>query len=309
MNYAVIIVTRNAINRIGKLLTAILQQVLPPEKIIVVDNASNDGTAEFCKNIDISNLIIIQNSENTGGAGGFFTGMRTFLSTGIQYAWIFDDDAVPLHPESSSKLFFFMERYSLKVAGSLIIDEENHSKTAFEYKTPNGCLVNVNDICKSEIIWDEVKFFNGVLIDREVISLCGFPRVELFIRGDEAEYRRRIRNFGYKMATTTEVFVQHPSSVKEYFNFLGAKVWYSDSRFKRYFTYRNRALLLSENGYYFKIAKKFSRTLLFNTFVAQDFNAIIDCCKGYFDGILKNTNGNNSKTYKELGQLQKTQAN
>jgi rhamnopyranosyl-N-acetylglucosaminyl-diphospho-decaprenol beta-1,3/1,4-galactofuranosyltransferase len=300
MNYAAIIVTRNSKQRIGKLLTALQLQSLRPEKIIIVDNASEDSTVSFCKNLGLHNLDIIQNAENLGGAGGFNIGLHYFFGTGIRYAWTFDDDAIPLTRDGSMRLIQFMEQHSLKAAGPLVLDPENEGKTAFKYKTPVGPSTDVGQISEYEIIWDDVKFFNGVMLDRSVISECGLPRAELFIRGDEAEYLARVRKAGCRMATLTEVHVSHPSSVNEYFTFFNRKIWYCKSRSKRYFTYRNRALLHSERGHLSKIGREWIMHMAFNLLNTKDYQALIDCCRGYWDGALKKTETRNAKRYKKL---------
>ena len=299
MDYAAIIVTRNSTKSIKRLLTAINGQACSPAQIIIVDNASEDGTVECCKSLGLPNLMLIQNKENLGGAGGFHIGLKRFMETGLRYAWTFDDDAIPVGADCSANLFSFMKKHALKVAGSLVLAQEDKERTAYEYKSPAASL-KVSDLIGDNIIWHDVKFFNGVMLEREVVDTCGLPREELFIRGDEAEYRRRIKERGYRMATATGVQVIHPSSAFEYRKFGKTRIWYSPSRGKRYFTYRNRAIYHAERGFKVKIIRELLRHVAFNITVTKDYTAVVDCCRGYLDGALGKIDNGNFRYYKTL---------
>ena len=64
--------------------------------IIIIDNASNDGTDnaldEYIKNNDI---IYINMKTNLGGAGGFQYGIRFAVENNYDYIWMMDDDCMP----------------------------------------------------------------------------------------------------------------------------------------------------------------------------------------------------------------------
>ena len=46
-----VIVTHNRITRLLQCIRAVLSQSIPPQEIVVVDNASTDGTVEALKHI------------------------------------------------------------------------------------------------------------------------------------------------------------------------------------------------------------------------------------------------------------------
>ena len=64
------------------------------EAILVVDNASDDGTAELLS-ADFPDVRVIRNPVNTGGAGGFATGLEHALAGECDAVWLMDDDTVP----------------------------------------------------------------------------------------------------------------------------------------------------------------------------------------------------------------------
>ena len=90
-----IIVTHNRVELLVRCLTAIRNQTLTPEGIIVVDNASTDGTGEALRQIaqDDQRVTHLKLEKNVGGAGGFYEGMRYASSLGDGWLWLMDDDA------------------------------------------------------------------------------------------------------------------------------------------------------------------------------------------------------------------------
>ena len=64
--------------------------------VLVVDNASSDGTAEYLETLKRENRVhVIKLSRNLGGAGGFNLGIRKAVEYGYEYIWTMDDDTLP----------------------------------------------------------------------------------------------------------------------------------------------------------------------------------------------------------------------
>ena len=61
--------------------------------VIVVDNASSDGSVEMLESYRVRPIRLIKNKENLGGTGGFNTGLREALS-GVQYVHLLDNDVI-----------------------------------------------------------------------------------------------------------------------------------------------------------------------------------------------------------------------
>ena len=70
-----------------------------PGKIVVVNNASTDGTKDFLekwlKKKSKYERVVINLEKNTGGSGGFATGTQYLLDNGSDWIWVSDDDAYP----------------------------------------------------------------------------------------------------------------------------------------------------------------------------------------------------------------------
>lgn len=66
MNNAVVIVTYNRLELLKECLACVCGQTIPFSRVIVVDNHSTDGTAEYLASR--TDIEVIREAENLGGA-------------------------------------------------------------------------------------------------------------------------------------------------------------------------------------------------------------------------------------------------
>ena len=87
-------------NRLAKLKVTLARYLEAPpevlEAIMLIDNASGDGTADYLAGLNDPRLHVLRLTENTGGAGGFETGVRE-AARRFDPDWMVlsDDDARP----------------------------------------------------------------------------------------------------------------------------------------------------------------------------------------------------------------------
>ncbi|OXM14207.1 glycosyltransferase family 2 protein [Paenibacillus herberti] len=99
------IVTYNSVEDIEGCLECIRAQSYPIEKIVVLDNASSDGTAELLRRIG-GGLTVVESPENTGFAGGQ---NRALAEADSDYALVLNPD-VRMHPDYVRLLVEQLER-------------------------------------------------------------------------------------------------------------------------------------------------------------------------------------------------------
>lgn len=104
-----VVVTHRRRDLLRACLAAVEGQTRRPDVVVVVDNASDDGTAEQVRaEHPAADLLVL--TRNTGGAGGFAAGLAHALDRHApDLLWLLDDDCVP-HPTALARL--------LDVAGS-----------------------------------------------------------------------------------------------------------------------------------------------------------------------------------------------
>jgi len=101
-----IVVTRNRKTLLLECLAALRAQTRPPDRILVVDSASSDGT---CDALDAAGVLAdarvsyARLEENRGSAGGYGHGIALAARAGADWLWTMDDDAEP-RPDALERL-------------------------------------------------------------------------------------------------------------------------------------------------------------------------------------------------------------
>lgn len=89
MKVAAVVVTYNRKELLRECLQALLNQTRPLDEIIVVDNASTDGTDQMIPE-EFPQITHVRLPENIGGAGGFHEGMKLAYEKGHDWIWVMD---------------------------------------------------------------------------------------------------------------------------------------------------------------------------------------------------------------------------
>ncbi len=90
-----VVVAYNRRDLLPESVEATLAQTVAPDAVIVVDNASDDGSADALAERH-PEVDIVRLERNTGGAGGFTIGIALALQRGsARWVWLMDDDTVP----------------------------------------------------------------------------------------------------------------------------------------------------------------------------------------------------------------------
>jgi len=256
-----VIVTYNRKNLLLETIEAVVNQNRKLDAIIIVDNASTDNTdilldekhiisldtqsikynndslyKSIYKNI---NIYYLKKKSNTGGAGGFYTGLKFGYKNGFDMFWIMDDDVIP-------------DKYSLYELEKNILKFDNLGYVCSRVLSENGDSMNIPKIDLRPGItfypsWEKyldyglVKIiestFVSLLIPSKTIDKVGFPIPEMFIWGDDSEYTRRItKKFDAYLVGSSKVI--HKRKIQGKPNILTEK---NESRIRLfYYQYRNQ---------------------------------------------------------------------
>lgn len=210
-----VVVTYNRKEKLLECLSALESQSLPVDHIVVIDNASQDGTVDFLRQNNFVNDIsftLITLTSNQGGAGGFYEGIRFAAERHFDYIWLMDDDGMPA-PDCLIQLFPYANEK--RYIGPLVLDIADPHKLTFTLRLPNSktVLSTLDDIEQGQfhhIIPDIVMPFNGILFSSQLVSDIGLPHKEFFIWGDDIEYTWRAHREGYEIFTVIDAKFYHP---------------------------------------------------------------------------------------------------
>lgn len=290
-----IIVTFNRKDLLLRCLDCVLKQKYELDAILIVDNASSDGSFEYLsKNNFLSNPKIkyIYLDKNTGGAGGFYHGMEYACKKGFDFVWLMDDDGYP-----DINCLFNQKKYldENNCLGSIVLDEDNKDKLSFPIRIPNS-IKTINElqdikkfIVNTKVIADILIPFNGVLLSTKVINKIGLPCKDYFIWGDDMEYIYRLKSYGIKLFTITSAKFYHPKENK-----LGSKMFFNllifndtDSQIKLYCMCRNNTVNLLKYFSILHFLSFFFKVIWFYTITTPNFKKLKLSLTAIYHGIRK----------------------
>lgn len=190
---AAIVVTYNRKELLRQCITRLLGQAGASCDVIIIDNASTDGTEEMIEVEFQQPEIIYENTgSNLGGAGGFEYGVGKAIRMGYEYVWIMDDDTLP-EETALAELF----------AADIKLNGKWGFLSSVAYWTDGSiCQMNIQKkdifrhIGKNEYAMETAPIkmcsFVSLLVKSKVIREIGLPIGEYFIWTDDYEFTGRI---------------------------------------------------------------------------------------------------------------------
>jgi GT2 family glycosyltransferase len=277
-----VVVTHNRRELLAECLAAIAAQTRAPDHVLVVDNASGDGTASMVER-EHSGVELLRLDRNEGGAGGFHEGMRHAVAAGWGWLWLMDDDTIP-HTDALERL---LEAPALLEAGAT-----PPAMLASRVVWTDGRLHPMNQPRLTRDVDRVVRGFDrgavplrlctfpSLLVRSAVVERFGLPRKEFFIWSDDIDYTARVlrHESGY--------FV--PASVAVHKTATAAAPWTGGERF--YYAVRNGLWLVRGDALNLKerlvqlvvIARQVQRFLAFERYSLGSLRIL---SRGLLDGL------------------------
>src|ERR1700757_3076054 len=95
-----VVVTHRRPDELAKSLDVLTTQSRLPDRLIVVDNASEDHVRELVDGQPIPTTYL-PSHRNLGGAGGFALGILHALAAGADWVWLADEQGPPHNTEDT----------------------------------------------------------------------------------------------------------------------------------------------------------------------------------------------------------------
>lgn len=251
MKIIALVVTYNRLDLLKKSIQALRRQQRL-DRIIVVNNGSNDGTQEWlAAQPDIHTI----HQENVGGSGGFYTGIKAAYNEGADWIWCMDDDVFPKddcldqllkqveteNEKSNNKRPVGILAPKRTVAGKTFCHEFCRYNFTNPLTSMHAQKLSGHETQTTEIVGCD---FEGPFISRAVVETIGLPNRELFIFYDDTDYCLRAHLAGFRL-----LYV--PTALMDKHQFFADESWTSRNRkkkWKRYYQVRNSAYLNHHYG-------------------------------------------------------------
>ncbi|WP_299051107.1 glycosyltransferase family 2 protein [uncultured Nocardioides sp.] len=280
-------------NRLPLLTTLVerLGETTGLDEVLVVDNASTDGTGEWLARTgegrdDLRSRVL---TTNTGGAGGFHEGLAWALERGADLVWLMDDDGLP---DVDCLPVLLRHAGDLDFWGPVVVDQDHPEELVFPIRLPGGIrtahrVAEVEAAATDGLLADVVIPFNGVLVTRALVEEIGLPREEFFIWGDDHEYRLRAERAGGRVATVAGARVRHPSVGDLGTPMMFGRTTYnhSPSELKAYCMARNNTVNLRDYRGWAHVVAFWVKTVWFYSFTRRDPGRITLSARAAYAGL------------------------
>ena len=326
-NVCAVVVSYNRKQLLLECLESLKIQTEPIQGIYLIDNASTDRTPElllekgYISELPPQNLkepwekeFVIQNLTdgkeiklhfvrmhgNTGGAGGFYEGVKRGYEKGYDWLWLMDDDAEPKEDALESLSIYFRNNNIVGLAGSVMLPDNtlsiNHrGKINLKNVFPLIQIPLDSQEYQKQVIEIDMASFVGLLVKRNAIEKMGLPKKDFFIHHDDVEYCIRLRSIGKILLVPQSIIFHKEASKNDGIekDFFGRKSLRKDFN-KLWLTYYGRRNLVwlgrkySENKilFYFQIIKILPKQLLgIILYDDNKYKRIKFVLNAFFDGI------------------------
>lgn len=188
--------------------------------IVVVDNASTDGSVDALTSSGYP-IIIVKNQMNLGGTGGFNTGIRyTLEHLQQEFIWLLDNDAI-VSPDSLTHLIAAMDEEPLvALAGSRIVNQNDHTaivETGAFFSWQHGNVTAVHRNVSNSIVFGpnviDVDYVAvcSALVRVEALSRVGLMDERYFLLWDDMDWGACFKKHNYRVVCALNSVVYHPA--------------------------------------------------------------------------------------------------
>lgn len=225
LDVSVIIVNWNTREILRNCLRSIYEQTNHIRyEVIVVDNASSDGSAEMVRE-EFSQVVLIENAENRGFAAANNQGMA--IAHG-RYVLLLNSDTIVLDGAIQKTLIFADQQTDMAVVGCQVWENENEiQRTCFPFPSVKNMCFQATGLRRmfprSRVFgridygwWDrttlmEVDVVGGMfmLVRREAIDQVGLMDEDYFVYAEETDWCFRFWKAGWRCVFTPNARIIH----------------------------------------------------------------------------------------------------
>lgn len=214
----IIILNHNGKNCLPETLQGLLRIGYPETEIVLVDNASTDGSLEEARRI-FPRAAIIKNEHNVGFAAGMNVGIKYALERGAEYVLLLNYD-VKITDDFLTNLVEKMEKDKLIGLSSPMILKEDGAVWFSGGRIDWGRMRAVQTVSRLEKDSFSSKYLTGcaLLIRAEVFKKTGLLEEKYFLYYEDAEFSLKAKKAGYKLLVSPEKTLIHMEKSQEKFS-------------------------------------------------------------------------------------------
>lgn len=217
---AIVIPVYNGRDYLSDCLNSLKKQTLQPDRIVIIDNASNDGSKELLSafKFPISNFQLIFNNKNVGFAKACNQGIEEAIKGGADYVFLLNQDTVCkkdcleklLEAVEQEKNIFALQPLILLWEKKDLIQTSGDRIHFLGFGHSGDYKKNLKSLIfnfKSK----EITYASGaaMFINIKALKEVGFFDEDLFMYHEDLDLCLRARFLGYKIILAPEAVVYH----------------------------------------------------------------------------------------------------
>lgn len=239
---AIVILNWNGLNDTLACLASIKALSYPHVEVIIVDNASSDGSAAALRHL-FPDYFVMQMQENLGFTGGNNVGIQEALHRGADYVLLLNNDTVVAPDLIDNLLCTYTHFPQVGIVGATLLRFDDrttldHLGGIWDRQTATFHLVGAHETHKPAPV-QELDYVCGaaLMISKQVFDAIGVFDPRFFLIWEEADLCFRARRHGFRVLSSSHALVWHKVSA----SFAGGKPHLT------YFWWRNRLLWMERN--------------------------------------------------------------
>ena len=184
--------------------------------VIVVDNNSQDGTADFIRS-HYPEIVLLEQNENLGFGKANNIGITYALKSGADFVFLLNQDAF-LEDNTLAKMIENSCKYpEYGVLSPLHLNREgNGLEPVFTYYLKKSCADHLlTDVLLKKVLRDvySLKMVNAAawLIPRETLNKVGGFHPMFFLYGEDDNYCQRVLYHNLKIGICPDIYIRHDS--------------------------------------------------------------------------------------------------
>jgi GT2 family glycosyltransferase len=296
LSVASITVAYNAAGMLPRQMEALMRQTRPLQEMVVVDNASSDGTAELLAD-RYPQVTVLRMSENLGAAGAWSAGLAyAALEKRHDWVWTFDDDSAP-DADALRNLVRGVEELGRDDTLGMVAPLPVHPETGTCYPPllwRESFVKPSAELLRQPIWFADLVILSGCMVRRAVVETIGLPRSDFFMDLFDFEYCLRARSHGYKIAVISDAKVAHEiGNARKVWVPGYSYAWTNHAPFREYYMSRNLAytawwLYPSRNAKRFVMGKLVRHAAGVLLFGSHKLACFMKMAQGFWDGCRAN---------------------
>lgn len=202
MKYKIVavVVTYNRKELLLECLDSIFRQTIPIDKLILIDNASSDGSKEALYKAGYFNnekFEYHRMESNIGCTGGFDCAYKYALDESFDWLWMMDDDAIPSKDCLEELVKYINPKYSFLASSVYSIENLPMNVPTVDMSVSSTRYPCWYDNLEKGLVRISSATWVSILVNFLAVKKCGLPCKEYFLWGDDTEYTSRLTsNFG-----------------------------------------------------------------------------------------------------------------